>query len=74
MKDAEKFDVPVVNEDFLEAVKNGGATLMIKQHSIAAWGTQKVSVLLYLFLCQLIKETSSGMLGNVLTPYSGSNV
>lgn len=42
MRDAEKFDVPVVSEDYLEAVKKGGARLMITQHSIASWGNNKV--------------------------------
>jgi len=42
MRDAEKFDVPVVSEDYLEAVKKGGAKLMISQHSIASWGNAKV--------------------------------
>ena len=42
MRDAEKFDVPVVSEDYLEAVKKGGAKLMISQHSIASWGNKKV--------------------------------
>ena len=44
MRDAEKFDVPVVSEDYLEAVKKGGAMLMITQHSIASWGSKKVCV------------------------------
>ena len=42
MKDAEKFDIPVVSEDYLEAVKKGGARLMISQHSITSWGSKKV--------------------------------
>lgn len=42
MRDAEKFDVPVVSEDYLEAVKKGGAKLMISQYSIASWGSKKV--------------------------------
>lgn len=42
MQDAEKFGVPVVSEDYLEAVKKGGARLMITQHSIASWGNNKV--------------------------------
>lgn len=45
MKDAEKFDVPVVSEDYLEAVKKGGAKLMISQHSIASWGNNKVAAI-----------------------------
>ena len=44
MRDAEKFDIPVVSEDYLEAVKKGGARLMISQHSIASWGSKKVSI------------------------------
>ena len=44
MRDAEKFDVSVVSEDYLEAVKKGGAKLMIAQHSIASWGNKKVSL------------------------------
>lgn len=42
MRDAEKFDVPVVSEDYLDAVKKGGAILMISQHSISSWGSKKV--------------------------------
>ena len=42
MTDAEKFDVPVVSEDYLDVVKKGGARLMISQHSIASWGNTKV--------------------------------
>ena len=42
MMDAEKFDVPVVSEDYLDAVKTGNARLMISQHSIAPWGKNKV--------------------------------
>ena len=41
MRDAEKYDVPVVSEDYLEAVKKGGAKLMITQHSIVSWGLSK---------------------------------
>ncbi|KAM7430085.1 Poly [ADP-ribose] polymerase 1 [Porites harrisoni] len=41
MRDAEKFDVPVVNEGYLDAVKKGGAILMISQHSISSWGSKK---------------------------------
>lgn len=47
MRDAEKFDVPVVSEDYLEAVKKGGAKLMISQHSIASWGDKKVYHFVY---------------------------
>lgn len=48
MRDAEKFDVPVVSEDYLEAVKKGGAKLMISQHSIASWGNKKVYHLMFI--------------------------
>ncbi|XP_067018725.1 poly [ADP-ribose] polymerase 1-like [Acropora muricata] len=41
MQDAERFDVPVVSEDYLEAVRKGGARSMITQHSIASWGNNK---------------------------------
>ena len=44
IRDSEKFDVPVVSEDYLEAVKKGGAMLMIMQHSIASWGGKKVCI------------------------------
>ena len=37
--DAEKADVHVVDEDFLEDVKRGGASLLISSHSIAGWGS-----------------------------------
>ncbi|XP_063958511.1 poly [ADP-ribose] polymerase 1-like [Lytechinus pictus] len=39
MKEAKSNDVHVVSEDFLDAVKNGGAALMITQHSICNWGS-----------------------------------
>ena len=38
IKDAKKFDVHVVSENFLKAVKKGKAALMITEHSIAEWG------------------------------------
>lgn len=44
MCDAEKSNVPVVSEDYLEAVKKGGARLMIMQHSIVSWGKKDASV------------------------------
>ena len=37
--DAEKADVHVIDEGFLEAVKRGGAALLISSHSIASWGS-----------------------------------
>ena len=42
MKDAETFGIPVVSEDYLEAVEKGRARLMITQHSIVPWGSTKV--------------------------------
>ncbi|KAK3745687.1 hypothetical protein QZH41_019012, partial [Actinostola sp. cb2023] len=42
MKDAESLDVPVVSEDFLEAVKDGGAALKLPQHSIVSWGKKGI--------------------------------
>ena len=39
IKDAKKHDVHVVSEDFLEAVKKGGAAMMITDNSIADWGS-----------------------------------
>lgn len=42
MKDAEKYNLPVVSEKYLDAVKKGGAKLMITQHSIVPWGDKKV--------------------------------
>ena len=53
MKDAEKFDVPIVSEDYLEAVKKGGAQLMISQHSIASWGSNKVCYLVAVVMFNL---------------------
>ncbi|XP_046355890.2 poly [ADP-ribose] polymerase 1-like [Haliotis rufescens] len=42
IKDAEKSDVHVIAESFLEDVKKGGAALMIQKHSIATWGADPV--------------------------------
>ena len=39
IKEAEKCDVHVIDEGFLEDVKKGGAALMISSHSIASWGS-----------------------------------
>lgn len=39
IKEAEKHDIQVVSEDFLEAVKGGGAALLITQHKISDWGS-----------------------------------
>jgi hypothetical protein len=44
MKDAESANIPVVSEDYLDAIKSGGAALKISQHSIAPWGNNKVSI------------------------------
>ncbi|XP_069116799.1 poly [ADP-ribose] polymerase 1-like [Argopecten irradians] len=38
IKDAEKADIHVVDEGFLDSVQKGGALLMIQSHSIAPWG------------------------------------
>ncbi|XP_021365761.1 poly [ADP-ribose] polymerase 1-like isoform X2 [Mizuhopecten yessoensis] len=38
IKDAEKADIHVVDEGFLESVQKGGALLMIQSHSLATWG------------------------------------
>ena len=46
IKDAEKNDIHVIDEGFLEDVKKGGAALMITSHSIASWGSD-VSLLLF---------------------------
>ena len=46
IKDAEKCDVHVIDEGFLEDVKKGGAALMITSHSIASWGSD-VRLLLF---------------------------
>ncbi|XP_060555294.1 poly [ADP-ribose] polymerase 1-like [Ruditapes philippinarum] len=39
IKEAEKADVHVVDEDFLTKVEKGGAALLITSHSIAPWGS-----------------------------------
>ncbi|XP_072171566.1 poly [ADP-ribose] polymerase 1-like [Diadema setosum] len=43
MREAKANDVHVVSEDFLDAVKKGGAALMISQHSICSWGSDPTS-------------------------------
>jgi len=45
IKDAKKFDVHVINEEFLDAVQKGGDLLLISQHSICDWGSD-VSIIL----------------------------
>lgn len=39
IKDAEKANIHVVDEDFLDSVQKGGACLMIQKHNIVSWGT-----------------------------------
>ncbi|KAH3844594.1 poly [ADP-ribose] polymerase 1-like [Dreissena polymorpha] len=39
VKEAEKADVHVVDEEFLDKVQKGGAALLITAHSIAPWGS-----------------------------------
>jgi hypothetical protein len=39
IKEAEKADVHVVDEEFLTKVEKGGAALLITSHSIAPWGS-----------------------------------
>ena len=39
MQAAKAADVHVVDEKFVDAVKNGGAVLLIQAHSIASWGS-----------------------------------
>ncbi len=38
IKEAKANDVHVVDEGFLDAVKIGGAALLIQSHSICTWG------------------------------------
>lgn len=39
IKDAEKANIQVVDEGFLDAVKKGGAVLLIQSHSMVPWGS-----------------------------------
>ena len=39
VNEAKAADVHVIDEDFLNACKKGGAALLITQHSICAWGS-----------------------------------
>lgn len=39
IKDAEKANVQVVDEGFLDAVKKGGAVLLIQSHNLVSWGS-----------------------------------
>lgn len=49
IKDAEKANVQVVDEGFLDAVKKGGAVLLIQSHNLVSWGsdvsTFKINIL-----------------------------
>lgn len=45
VKQAKDGDVYVVNEEFLEASKKGGAALFIKSHSLCDWGSDVSSLL-----------------------------
>lgn len=38
IKDAEKANIQVVDEGFLDAVKKGGAVLLIQSHNMVSWG------------------------------------
>lgn len=38
MQKVETFDIPVVAEEYVDAIKNGGAKTMITQYAIAPWG------------------------------------
>lgn len=37
MQNVENNNIPVVTEDYLEAVKKGGAQLLLTQYAIAPW-------------------------------------
>jgi hypothetical protein len=39
IKEAKTADVQVIDEGFLDAVKKGGAVLLIQSHSISSWGS-----------------------------------
>ncbi|EDO46812.1 predicted protein, partial [Nematostella vectensis] len=41
MKDAEKFNIPVVSEEFLDAIKDGEFNSNIAKHSLVSWGKIK---------------------------------
>ena len=38
MNQVESANVPVVSEEFLDAIQKGGAELMLTQYAIAPWG------------------------------------
>ena len=50
IKEAEKADIPIVSEDYLDTVKKEEALAAISKHSLVSWGAQKVSdeVLIYI--------------------------
>ena len=39
IKDAEKANIQVVDEGFLDDVVKGGACLMIQSHNLVSWGS-----------------------------------
>ncbi|XP_048732716.1 poly [ADP-ribose] polymerase 1-like [Ostrea edulis] len=43
VKDAQNANVQVIDEGFLDAVKKGGAVLLIQSHSIVSWGSDPSS-------------------------------
>lgn len=40
----EKYQIPVVTEEYLEAIKDGGAIAKVSQYAIAPWGGERKSV------------------------------
>lgn len=48
IKDAEKANIQVVDEGFLDAVKKGGAVLLIQSHNMVSWGADvRMAVILF---------------------------
>jgi len=43
MEAVERFDVPVVTEEYLDAIQKGGAKSMLTQYAIAPWGGEVYS-------------------------------
>ena len=41
MQDAEKANIPVVSEDFFEAIQTEPALAAISKHNLVSWGTKK---------------------------------
>ena len=62
ISDAEKADVHVIDEGFLEAVKRGGAALLISSHSIASWGSD-VSYFVIEFIVYELQLENLGLSG-----------